>query len=419
MTQNEKSDFSYTRNMDLTCRTLEDINLVMEYAKLDKAEVKPSIQSIYFSTQLDNDAIKLLEVDNHVLEAIQVGDELVIRGDKDEMAVLCTNNRTYDIKEAEISNSMLIIPQLKTGEDLVSESLGQELNIRQVTSTIHNYFELRHCKPKLKKLRMLLEENMYSGKECEEDEEHQGKKYTYEDLLNLVQASTEELQTALQKLQACQIEGYWRILDFQFLSLVLSHIIQLSDENDWIKSGIPYQECMQTLEELFPRAVLDHVLKCYADKSKSDKMDEDDDRMEIDTEFYNLNEDKVCRFFAEQILKHSKGKFNYQDFTNTWQQTVPPTMKTMDYQLEGMALIDKNSQLETISYFSIDDLPEDVGDRFDELFKTKEKWTLQEISPYIRDLTTDKVDVGGLLTRYARSSMQNGVKVFNSRKPML
>jgi len=48
-------------------------------------------------------------------------------------------------------------------------------------------------------------------------------------------------------------EGYWRILDFQFLSLVLSHIIQLCDENEWIRAGIPYQECMQILEELFPR----------------------------------------------------------------------------------------------------------------------------------------------------------------------
>lgn len=57
---------------------------------------------------------------------------MVIRGAKDEMAVLCTKDMTYDIKEAEISNSMLIIPQLQTGKDLVSESMGQELNIREV-----------------------------------------------------------------------------------------------------------------------------------------------------------------------------------------------------------------------------------------------------------------------------------------------
>ena len=31
-------------------------------------------------------------------------------------------------------------------------------------------------KPKLKKLQFLLQENVFSGMECEEDEDHQGKK---------------------------------------------------------------------------------------------------------------------------------------------------------------------------------------------------------------------------------------------------
>lgn len=41
---------------------------------------------------------------------------------------------------------------------------------------MNNYYELRPCKPKVAKLKKLLEENMYSGKECEEDEQHQGHK---------------------------------------------------------------------------------------------------------------------------------------------------------------------------------------------------------------------------------------------------
>lgn len=56
--------------------------------------------------------------------------------------------------------------------------------------------------------------------------------------------------------------------------------------------------------------------------------------------------------------------------------------------------------------------------RFNFLFKTREKWTLEEISPFIRDLTTEKTDIGALLTRHARSSLQNGIKMFNSRKPV-
>jgi len=54
--------------------------------------------------------------------------------------------------------------------------------------------------------------------------------------------------------------------------------------------------------------------------------------------------------------------------------------------------------------------------RFDFLFERRKKWTLEEISPYVNDLTTDKLDVGALLTKYSRASTQNGVKVFSSRR---
>ncbi|KAK3092052.1 hypothetical protein FSP39_024775 [Pinctada imbricata] len=407
-------------------RSLEDINTVLEFAKLEKKDVKPVVQSVFFSPELDNESYKLLEVDESVLDSILSGKQVVIRGDEEDSAVLCTDDKTYDIKEADISNAMLIIPDLKVGKDL-SNVGEQNAHITQVTSVMHNYYELRPCKPKVKKLKSLLEENKFSGMESENDESHQGQKYTFQDLLNLVQASEIEIKTALDKLQACHIEGHWRVLDFDFLSQVLNHIMRLCEENDWLTSGIPLEDCCQTLEELFPRSVLEHVVHCYGDSIKpANKTDEEEEQMEIDrithryvvdTKFYNLNEDKICRFFAELVLRHA-GKFNFQEFLKVWEQTVPSEMKTSLHQLEGMALIDRNCKPEVIWYFPSENLPEDVGERFNFLFKTQEKWTLEEIKPYISDLTTEKMDVGALLTKYARASLQNGIKVFNSRKPV-
>ena len=40
----------------------------------------------------------------------------------------------------------------------------------------HEYYELRKIKPRLKRLGELLQENVYSGWECEGEEVHQGKK---------------------------------------------------------------------------------------------------------------------------------------------------------------------------------------------------------------------------------------------------
>lgn len=43
---------------------------------------------------------------------------LVIRGEKDEHAVLCSKDKTYDMKIADTSNMLLFVPGCKTPEEL-------------------------------------------------------------------------------------------------------------------------------------------------------------------------------------------------------------------------------------------------------------------------------------------------------------
>lgn len=45
---------------------------------------------------------------------------VVIRGDKEDNAVLCTSKQTYEIKQGEISNAMLLLPELRLGPELPS-----------------------------------------------------------------------------------------------------------------------------------------------------------------------------------------------------------------------------------------------------------------------------------------------------------
>ncbi|XP_060593222.1 sister chromatid cohesion protein DCC1-like [Ruditapes philippinarum] len=398
-------------------RNLKEIDAVLDFAKLPREEIKPKTQSIYFSKQLDNEGVKLIELDKTVLQAFENGEKVVIRGDKEDSAVLCTNTQTYDIKEGEVSNAMLLLTDLNYGNSL--ESTGDaQVEYREVNTVIHTFFELRPCKPRLAKLRTMLNENPYSGQASEEDEDHQGKKYTFNEILDLVQGSETEIMKALDKMQALVINGYWRVLDFDFLVQVMTHLLQLCDENDWTHTGIPIEECVSVLQELFPRNVIEHVLKNFSTKLSSNTTEDDDEeKMQIDIDYYRLDEDKVCRFFAEQILKHAR-KFNLNQFLSTWEKSVPEGMKTTLFQLEGMALIDRQSTPEVICYLSADTLPEDINERFDFLFRTKEKWTLEEITPYIKDLETDKMNISAMLTKFARASTTNGVKMYNSRKPL-
>lgn len=45
----------------------------------------------------------------------------MIRGDKDETAVLCSKDKTYDLKIADTSNMLLLIPGCKTPDQLKME----------------------------------------------------------------------------------------------------------------------------------------------------------------------------------------------------------------------------------------------------------------------------------------------------------
>lgn len=54
---------------------------------------------------------------------------MVFKGDREESAVLCTENKTYDVKEAETSNSILLLPELTFPDE---ESSNAELVNRKV-----------------------------------------------------------------------------------------------------------------------------------------------------------------------------------------------------------------------------------------------------------------------------------------------
>ena len=103
---------------------------------------------------------RLIEVDSDLANTLEEGQELVFRGDEDDNAVLCTNNKTYEIKEAETSNSILILDNL-TFPDSKDAGSGEEryLTERQVLGVFHTYLELKVCKPTSKKLFNLLSES--------------------------------------------------------------------------------------------------------------------------------------------------------------------------------------------------------------------------------------------------------------------
>ncbi|XP_040520708.1 sister chromatid cohesion protein DCC1 [Gallus gallus] len=388
-------------------RSRAEVDATLRTAKLNPAELLPAVHCLSFGPQGGAGECCLLQLEAGLCAELEAGCSLVIRGEKDEQAVLCSKDKTYDVKIADTSNMLLFIPGCRTPEELNADQASCNIIHSQIAGFSNNYWELRRCRPKLKKLRKLLMEDPYEGPDSAKDQTSTVSKYTTEDLLSLIQASEEEILHQLQVIGACVIEGYWRVLEFDYEMKLLNHVTQLIDSESWPFNKVPLRTCLEELGPLEPTEMIEHILLSYGRKYS-------DDAGEV---YFEMREDKICRAIAQMLLKNAV-KFNLSEFHEVWQQSVPEGMSTSLDQLKGLALVDKASRPETIFLLKVEDLPEDNQERFNSLFSIREKWTEVDITPYIQDLCAEKQTVGALLTKYARSSVQNGIKVYNSRRPI-
>ncbi|XP_068246946.1 sister chromatid cohesion protein DCC1 isoform X1 [Palaemon carinicauda] len=383
-------------------RSVDDVKKLIHHAKLTNDELLPVTQTLEFTENYGEGGGKtlLFEANSELLETLKKGDRLIFRGDPEAGAVLCTKNKTYEVRDAETSNSLVLLPEFTFSDSMQAEGERSLIN-RRVKAIHHSYLEVRPCKPRLQKLRQMLNERPFNG-----DQEMEGERYCLNDLLDRVQCSEEELDQALLDVEAYHLYGFWQILDFDYRFKVVSDILNLIETNKWPLDNVPRIATIRVLSESEPRAVISQCFEYYL-KPTGNITDEGD-------ELYTLNDDKVCRLCAEVLLKPA-GKFNLNDFLTIWQQSVPEGLTTNLAQLEGIALVDRSCTPEIISHFPACNLTEDIQERFAFLFETKDKWTFDEIRPYIEDLATNATPVSALLTKYARASTKDGIKYYTGR----
>ena len=130
--------------------------------------------------------VKLLEVTKEVAESFKVGDTLTIRGDDTENAVICSREKTFEIKEAETSNSLMLVDRVTLPDKVDKSHSDRRLGWSSVGGVFHKYIEIIEIRPKLRKLREVLHGNLYN-----EDSRRENKKGTritfhlHEFILNL------------------------------------------------------------------------------------------------------------------------------------------------------------------------------------------------------------------------------------------
>jgi len=155
----------------------------------------------------------LVELDDHLVDELGLNlgeDDLFhsesrvwIRGEKEEEAAICTKNKTYVVRAADISNTLLLVGNRESvpkdeGEQVENcpmdadepENTQKTLPLF-IKDSISSYLELSLVPAKMDKVRFLLAKNPYSGPESEVK---RATYYDFDGLRNVIQGSDEEIR---------------------------------------------------------------------------------------------------------------------------------------------------------------------------------------------------------------------------------
>ncbi|KAF3973254.1 hypothetical protein CMV_003316 [Castanea mollissima] len=332
-------------------------------------EPSSSISIAYHSLFGPHDDLILLELDEKLVPDI-LQQRITLRGQPDEDAVLCTGSKTYDCKRKD----------------------DDQQGVASVIKVAPGNMELVEVAPRLDKLKLLLSENPYTFLEDLEMEDLEGVEkgntglYKWDDLVEKVQASDEELRSELQALSAVEIGGYWRIVDVKYMDTILRMLLHNSVINDWSLDALNEDEVVNMLEsDGYPHKLAHHCLHVYGNK-----VDEN-----LGRQVWKLDERRVCVHFAREILKEGKRKM--ESFMKEWMQKIPEGMQASFNMLEGEVLTERLGVETWIRAFSVSSLPSSPAERFSILFRERPKWEWKDLQPYIRDLSVPGLSSEGVL----------------------
>lgn len=364
-------------------------------------------------------------MDQDMMEELEKGNVLTFKGGLNDKVVLCTRNKTYEIKEAQQSNSLLIIPDLIPAEKTNGNSplkspsnnninkshdksledddeepslpLDHQIKEVKIQKIFYNYLEPRQVQPQTKKVQELLKLTLYTGPENEHLVE---KKYlfTRRQLFETAQCSAGEFDELIKRIRAIKINGCMRVLDYAYEFRIVTLMASMITENSWELDEVDRSETIEALSDgIAPLEICEAVFDFYTES--------------LDTGKYRYRENMVCRIIAQNVLQEGL-KFHLDEFLETCQGGLPQGMRMDENFLGGLGVIDRESQTPSIKGLFEENMPMNLMERFKILFSAKEKWTLQQISPYVEAFTTPKLQVTALLAKYCRSVTENNVRFY-------
>lgn len=173
---------------------------------------------------------------------------------------------------------------------------------------------MKKCRPKISKLRTILQDTPYFGPSSATEGGH-----TLQVFEEKVQASPLELESALRDLKAVHVTNdtnqsqKWFMLEPDYHMRALSMMCNFVEENGWkwYSGEILEKDTVEAVaSQSLPQEVAKQVFHFYFEAAG--------DRVAG----YSAREAEICRFFGEYLLQTGT-TFHLEEFAKLWQQALP------------------------------------------------------------------------------------------------
>ncbi|OQV20181.1 putative Sister chromatid cohesion protein DCC1 [Hypsibius exemplaris] len=374
--------------------SVEELEPLLAASKINLPNLLPEVQCILFADDYASEDTMLMEVTEEMISQLENGATLSVRGTTEDSAVLCTESATFEVKLREVSNALLVSPDVKTAACLDSAA-PRTVTEKHIQYTHGGFLELRPLVPRCARAKHLLEEAPFTGLEFEFETEI-GKKFTLEELLETVQSSRQELRQYLATtINTCEIDGKIRLLPHSYVHKLTERVLGWAAANSLPWESIPDYEASSALLELEPESVMRDFFWPKFSEKIGDTL--------------RLLPDAIARTYAAVYLS-AGDKTRCDQFQDWWRKTVPSVL-SVDFREEllyGLAYKTEKETPAAYIYLAVEDLPTEPDKRFRRLFQERKKWPRDELVAYLSGTLTGSDTVEKLLTKFTKTITMDG-----------
>ncbi|KAI9915851.1 hypothetical protein PsorP6_007056 [Peronosclerospora sorghi] len=398
--------------------------------------------TIVTTADFNEDKFKLLQLNPDIEHAITIGSKIVIVGAKDARAVLCTEDKSFYIKKEDTSNLRLLTTHMHW-------SGSKPKQVIHVSGAARFHYLLEPKAPNVLHLRDLLLESPYDKPRRDANASKMRrltleKVYSTQALMDKLQVSERQVLQMLQQVHAFEEAGAWRLLARKYETQVFTDMLDTIVQQEWdvfSEPGVAVHQFVAQLKE--PLVAIRQCCHLYGDV----KSVNGEDRCTLDPI-------KVATFRAMALLQEQADETSFQaqhehvvvnpdagwaldQFLDKWKLRVPERVPVNLDMLRGLVLVKPpkggKNEPRRIVYFPEQALSPVPKQRFDQLFAMQEKWTLEQLEPYVRYVSLVRKKLGSteplrplvtpnrtqasLLLKYTRSSRpSNSTEKLYSRR---